>query len=70
MRYIIDRFEGSLAVCEDEERIMADIPRELLPPEAKAGDVIEEIDGIYSLNLAATEERKQLIRKKMMDRFE
>lgn len=70
MNYIIDRFEDGFAVCEDEKKEMTDIPRELLPPEAKAGDIIQEAGGAYSLDLAATEERRKAVYKKMMGLFE
>ena len=41
MKIIIDRFEGNFAVVEfDEGSGFADMPVELIPPEAREGDVI------------------------------
>jgi len=40
--YIIDRFEGGLAVLEREDCSTFNIPREQLPAEAKEGDVITD----------------------------
>lgn len=40
MRGIIDRFEGDLVVVEIEGETK-DFPKEILPSEAKVGDVIE-----------------------------
>jgi len=36
MRFVIDRFEEGLAVCEG----LGTLPRELLPKEAQEGDVL------------------------------
>ncbi|MBR5137083.1 MAG: DUF3006 domain-containing protein [Clostridia bacterium] len=40
MQVIIDRFEEGFAVVEIESGKMVNMPRELLPAEAKEGDVI------------------------------
>ena len=40
MKLIIDRFEENLCVCEYEAGKTLDIPRELIPEEAKEGDVL------------------------------
>ncbi|HHU51468.1 MAG TPA: DUF3006 domain-containing protein [Firmicutes bacterium] len=37
---IIDRFEGKFAIIELEKGKFLQIPREILPPEAREGDVI------------------------------
>ncbi|HEY8344678.1 MAG TPA: DUF3006 domain-containing protein [Bacillota bacterium] len=37
---IIDRFEGEFAVIELKKGKFLQIPREILPPEAKEGDVL------------------------------
>lgn len=39
-RYIIDRFEGEYAVCEDEARQMHLLPRAQLPAGTREGDGI------------------------------
>lgn len=40
--YIIDRFEGDIAVVEADET-MLDIPRSQLPAEAQEGDVLQKM---------------------------
>lgn len=40
MRIIIDRFEGDVAVIETQDKQMLNIPKALLPREAREGDVI------------------------------
>lgn len=43
---IIDRFEGAIAIIELEKGEFVQIPRAILPAEAKEGDVITvQIDG-------------------------
>lgn len=43
MKIIIDRFEGDYAVVELESKDLADLPRILVPLEAKEGDILEII---------------------------
>lgn len=40
MKFVIDRFEGNLAVCEDEHGKMVNINRNRLPNTAVEGDVL------------------------------
>lgn len=70
MRYIVDRLEGRVAVCENELKEMSDIDRELLPPNVCAGDIVQEENGLYAIDTEATRERKEAMRKKLMDLFE
>ena len=65
MRYIIDRFEGSFAVCEDESRQMRDIEKSKLPKGAKEGDCLLENNGVYVLDSARTDQRRKRIQEKM-----
>lgn len=58
MQVIIDRFEGNFAVCEKENKTMVDIPKEILPDEAKEGDVLTIS---ISINSKETEKRKKII---------
>lgn len=62
MKVIIDRFEGDFAVVELENRQMADMPKALLPPGAREGDVISII-----IDKTATAERKKKIEGLMSD---
>jgi hypothetical protein len=65
MKVIVDRFEGSFAVVELEDRSMVNMPRQLLPDEAKEGDVLAiEIDE------SETASRKKRISKLMDNLWE
>ncbi|WP_097027685.1 DUF3006 domain-containing protein [Clostridium peptidivorans] len=58
MKVIIDRFEGNFAVCETEDKTMVDIPRGILPEEAKEGHVLTIS---ISIDAEETEKRKKII---------
>ena len=58
---VIDRFEGKYAVCEIEKRKMVNIEIDVLPSEAKEGDVIIFNNGTYYIDAIETEKRKKLI---------
>lgn len=60
MKYIIDRFEGDLAVVEIEEGVFTNIPKIALPKEAKEGDIID-----VSVDNNETEQRRKNIEKLM-----
>lgn len=64
MNFIIDRFEGDYAVVELENKEMLDIPRAILPEEAKEGDVIN-----ISIEETETENRKKRIQDKFNSLF-
>jgi Protein of unknown function (DUF3006). len=64
MIVIIDRFEGDYAVVELEDMRFVNMNKELLPPEAKEGDVIEII-----VNTKETKNREKKIGKLMDDLF-
>jgi len=66
MQVIIDRFEGSFAVCEDENRKTINIERAKLPKEAKEGSVLIIQGDNIEIDHIETENRKDRI-KKMMD---
>lgn len=62
---IVDRFEGSFAVCEQEDGSMVDVDMKLLPEGTREGDVLKFDDGIYTVDAAATADRAQRIRSLM-----
>lgn len=67
MKVIVDRFEGSYAVCEDEEQKMINIEIDKLPQGVKEGDVlIIEGDNI-KVDKEETEIRRERIRRLMED---
>lgn len=48
-KYIIDRFEGEFAVCEYEGG-MVDIPKRLIPDNAKEGSVLIKQGEVFVLD--------------------
>lgn len=70
-KYIIDRFEGLFAICENEEKEFINIEIELLPPEAKEGDCLYiNEDGEYIIDYETTNENMKRIRSKLNSLFE
>lgn len=67
---IIDRFEGSFAVCEQEDGGFQTIPRFRLPQECKEGDLIELKNDIYTINHDKTKSREKMIQEKLDSLFE
>lgn len=76
--YIIDRFEGEFAVCEnyseneDDEIIMKNIEKKLIPDNANEGDIIVvSDDGEIYIDYEKTRIRKEKmeeLRKKLTKR--
>lgn len=64
MKFIIDRFEGSFALCETEEGKTVDVPKVVLPPRAKEGDVIS-----VTIDKEETQKRKDKIEGLMNSLF-
>lgn len=60
---IIDRFEGNLAVLETDDG-MKNIERSLLPENAAEGDVLI-LDGSWTVDTSATEQRRERTRKRL-----
>lgn len=65
MAMIIDRFEGEYAAVEKDGGNIMNIPRTLLPEEARENDIIKKENGIYIIDTEATEARRQSILEKM-----
>ena len=69
MPFTLDRFEGNgLAVLETDDGDPVVVPRARVPPEAREGDVLLELDASvidgdvrYTVDFEATERRKQEI---------
>jgi hypothetical protein len=69
-KYIVDRFEGIYAVCENEDKSFVNIEMHKLPTNTKEGDcLIMNEDGIITIDIDTTEDRKQLIRSKLDSLF-
>lgn len=70
-RLIIDRFEGSFAVCEQEDKTFVNIPKYRLPLESKEGDcLIHDADGMYQIDKEETKSREKRICDKINRLFE
>lgn len=69
MKVVIDRFEGELAVCERSDRTTINIFRNLLPPEAKEGDVLIMEDDRIWIDVEETQKRRSRI-EQMMKRLQ
>lgn len=59
MKYIIDRFEGNYAICEDEHGNMVNINRDKLPSNAAEGDVVVRRLTGYIIDQSETNKRKK-----------
>lgn len=62
MNVTIDRFEGAYAVVELSDRTMVDMPKILIPSNAKEGDIIE-----IKINSEETKKAKDDIRNLIND---
>ena len=69
MKYIIDRLEEGLAICETEARERITVPVIHLPENVKEGDVLQAEDGLFSLDTEETDKRRKEMKKKLMDLF-
>lgn len=70
-KYIVDRFEGKYAICEDEKNILVSINKSNLPSDTKEGDcLIMKDDGEFYIDFDETNARIQDIRKKLNNLFE
>jgi len=58
MQYIIDRFEGELAVCQRADGVLEDIPLAQLPEGIKEGSVLAFENGAWELDPQAEAERR------------
>lgn len=69
MEFVIDRFEGEIAVLEDENGNLSEIKKSLLPQNAKESDCLILKDGKYTVSKEKTESLKQEIDDLMEDLF-
>jgi len=64
--YVIDRFEGNIAICEDREtKKMHDIDLDKLPKGSKEGNVLIYNNGRYELDKETEKEVSDRIKNKM-----
>ena len=58
MLYYVDRIEGGFALCQTPDGKIVSILLDKLPDQTKAGSVLCETDGVFTLDAAATEARR------------
>lgn len=63
MEYIIDRFEGNMVVCETSLGNRVNLPKELIPGDAKEGDVLIKCGELFTIDNNKTKERRNKILK-------
>lgn len=66
MKLVFDRIEGDWAVCEYEKGKTLNLPKELLPEDAREGDAL-----LLTVDREATDERKahaEDLRKRLFNR--
>jgi len=71
MYYSIDRFEGTLAVLQDDNGSSMDVPRASLPTGARQGDVLMQQDGTWLPAPDETARRRQHVlnlQKRLLNR--
>ena len=64
MKYTVDRFEGDIAVCEDEDKQFVNIGKKLLPMNIKEGSYFY-MDNEGKITEIDNSESKARIKKKM-----
>lgn len=62
---IVDRIEGTFAVCEMDDKSMQNIALSELPAGIKEGDVLAVDNGTYLIDAKQTKERTERIAQKM-----
>ncbi|MBQ9931555.1 MAG: DUF3006 domain-containing protein [Firmicutes bacterium] len=65
MKYIVDRIEADLAVCEDENEEMVNIPLKSLPEGVKEGSVVIRNGDSWEPDPDEEAARKERIAEKM-----
>ncbi len=70
-KLVIDRFEGSYAICEDEAKAFSKVPKYRLPLGCREGDtLIQDSDGMYQVAKNETKGNETRIREKMNRLFD
>ena len=68
-RYIIDRIEENIAVCECENKTMVNFALEKLPKDCKEGEcLVEEDNGYIYVDINETKRREESA-KKLLDKL-
>jgi len=65
MQYIIDRIEQEIVICESESGSKVKLSARELPKEAREGDVISNVNGVFRIDGEETKRRRQKMREKL-----
>lgn len=66
MKYIIDRIENDIVICENQEsKAMENFHKNLFPSEIKDGDVVIKENDKFIIDKAETKEKKKAIEELM-----
>lgn len=70
MKYIVDRFEGNTAVCENSETgQISSFDITQLPSGVREGDVIEVTDGEFTVSNNETKDRRSKSKSRLAALF-
>ena len=61
--FVIDRYEGAYAILEDNLGRTYDVLKEELPENTHEGDVLNENDGVYVVDVEATQAKRNELEK-------
>lgn len=65
-KYVIDRFEDNYAVMQNmDTKEIINIERTILPKRVKYGDIINDVNGKYSIDKDARKARLELMKLKL-----
>lgn len=67
---IIDRFEEGFAICEKDGAEYIKVSRDLLPEDAKEGDVVITTENSYIIDRDATKKRIKTVEDKFFGLFD
>lgn len=70
MKYVLDRFEGEYAVCENDMKEILNIKKDRIPIEAKEGYVLIIDSDKITIDIVETEKRKMEVEKLMEELWE
>ncbi|HCR41606.1 MAG TPA: DUF3006 domain-containing protein [Lachnospiraceae bacterium] len=66
IKLIIDRFEGTYAICEMDDKSMVKIPKYRLPLDCKEGDcLIQDSNEMIQKDNEATDRRNKHLKEKL-----
>ncbi len=69
-KLIIDRFEGTYAICEMDDKSMVKIPKYRLPLDCKEGDcLIQDSNEMIQKDNEATDRRNKHLKEKLHHLF-